>query len=48
MIKRRVEELTAKTDDLIAKQGCAGESIAQLLKMFEFHANWNMFGVPKN
>jgi hypothetical protein len=46
-VKGRMDELSAKTAALVEKEGCGGENTASLLKLFDFHANWDMYGKGK-
>jgi hypothetical protein len=46
-VKGRMDELSTKTAALVEKEGCGGENTANLLKLFDFHANWDMYGKGK-
>lgn len=41
VMKRRADQLTEKTFNLVAKQGCDGKDVAALLKYFDAHAKWD-------
>ena len=43
-MKERGKAIRAKVEEEIANQGCASEPIKQLLKLYEFNANWNIYG----
>lgn len=43
-MKERSKAIRLKVEEEIEKQGCASEPIKGLLKLYEFNANWNVYG----
>ena len=44
--EEHLNAIQSKVAGLIGQNGCNSDGVKQLLKMYEFHANWNMYASP--